>query len=145
MLKPAKLSDKFSAHVQIAVADLKEIKALGFKTVINNRPDSETDDQPFSAAFEAEAAILGLDYIHIPINLKTVGEAEIDAMQSALKNTSAPVFSFCRTGNRCTILWSIINIRQNVDQLEAHMETAANAGFDMSKQLPLFRQFISGI
>lgn len=145
MLKPAKLSDIFSSNMQIAVSDLKEIKALGFKTVVNNRPDHEADDQPSNTEFSEMAAKLGLEYHFIPINLNTISEAEINAMQSALDEAATPVFSFCRTGNRCTILWSIISIRKNVDQSQKYLELAANAGFDMYKQLPLLRRFISGI
>ncbi|MDF1643064.1 MAG: TIGR01244 family sulfur transferase [Pseudomonadales bacterium] len=145
MLKPAKLSDIFSSNMQIAVSDLKEVKALGFKTVINNRPDHEADDQPSNAEFSEMAAKLGLEYHFIPINLNTISEAEINAMQSALDNAAAPVFSFCRTGNRCTILWSIISIRRDIEQSHKYLELAANAGFDMYKQLPLIRRFISGI
>ena len=145
MLKPAKLSDTFSSNMQIAVSDLEEVKALGFNTVINNRPDDESPDQPSEAEFASAAASLGLEYHFIPINLKTIGEADIDAMQSVLGSATAPVFSFCRTGNRCTILWSIISIRKGTKSVEKVLETASNAGFDMHKQLPLFRRFIDGI
>jgi len=145
MLKPAKLSDNFSSNMQIAVSDLSAVKALGFLTVINNRPDGEENDQPSNADFADAAAELGLEYYFIPINLNTIGEAEIDKMQSVLANSSAPVFSFCRTGNRCTILWSILSIRQDVEHIEKYLEQAANAGFDMYKQLPLIRRFIDGV
>lgn len=37
----AKVSDNFSATGQIQPADMAEIAAQGFKTVINNRPDGE--------------------------------------------------------------------------------------------------------
>ncbi|MBV1915467.1 MAG: TIGR01244 family phosphatase [Pseudomonadales bacterium] len=145
MLKPAKLSDQFSTSMQIAVSDLIEIKAQGFLTVINNRPDGEDTDQPSNKEFADAAFGLGLEYHYIPINLNTIGGAEINSMQSALANAKEPVFSFCRTGNRCTILWSILSIQQDVENSEKYLERAANAGFDMYKQLPLLRRFIDGI
>ena len=36
-----KLSDTFSTSPQITVDDVVAIAALGFKTIINNRPDGE--------------------------------------------------------------------------------------------------------
>ncbi|MBL4584406.1 MAG: TIGR01244 family phosphatase [Pseudomonadales bacterium] len=145
MLKPAQLTDKFSSSMQIAVSDLVQIKALGFNAVINNRPDHEADDQPSNAEFSKAASDLGLAYYFIPINLNTISDAEVDAMQLALDASDAPVFSFCRTGNRCTILWSILSIRQDLQHSGKYLKLAEDAGFDMYKQLPLLRRFVKGL
>ena len=49
-------TDKFSTAPQVSPSDLPEIAAMGFKTVINNRPDGEGGaDQPSSAELEAAA------------------------------------------------------------------------------------------
>ena len=45
-----KQSDDFSTAPQISVDDVPEIAKLGFKTIINNRPDYEGgESQPTSA------------------------------------------------------------------------------------------------
>jgi uncharacterized protein (TIGR01244 family) len=49
-----KLTDEFSTAPQISVEDIAEIAQLGFKTIINNRPDAEGgDEQPKSAQLKS--------------------------------------------------------------------------------------------
>ena len=46
-----KLSDKISVTGQIMVADIANIKAQGFSTIINNRFDGKTKDNLLRRAF----------------------------------------------------------------------------------------------
>ena len=46
-----KISPSFSVSSQLTIKDLGLASSQGFKTVINNRPDGESDDQPSSAEF----------------------------------------------------------------------------------------------
>ena len=53
-------TESFATAPQIAPQDLAEIGAMGFKTVVNNRPDGEGGaDQPTSAVMEAAALAAG--------------------------------------------------------------------------------------
>lgn len=44
-----KINDDLSVSPQIAISDLKAIAEAGFRSVISNRPDGETEDQPTAA------------------------------------------------------------------------------------------------
>ena len=61
------INDEYSVSGQITVEDLDQIKALGFKSIVCNRPDEEEPGQPDFAEIEARAKELGLDIRHIPV------------------------------------------------------------------------------
>jgi uncharacterized protein (TIGR01244 family) len=96
-----KITDEFSTAPQISVEDIAEVAQLGFKTIINNRPDNEGGaEQPSSAQLKAAADQLGLNYIHIPVIPNNIVPSQIDAFSTAYNAAAKPVLGFCRTGNR---------------------------------------------
>ena len=54
-----------SVSAQPAIGDLKALADLGIRSIINNRPDGETDGQPDSAEVEQAALELGMSYHHL--------------------------------------------------------------------------------
>ena len=102
-----RISPFLSVSPQIAVADLRKIAALGFKTVINNRPDGEAGGQPLNADLADEAKKNGLVYIFQPVSSKQVTDGDAVNFATELDRVRGPVLAFCRTGTRCTILWAL--------------------------------------
>jgi uncharacterized protein (TIGR01244 family) len=79
-----KLSDNFSTAPQISVDDVAEVAQLGFRTIINNRPENEGGaEQPSSAQLKAAADQLNLNYIHIPVIPNDIQPSQIDAFSAA--------------------------------------------------------------
>jgi len=101
------LSERLSVTAQIDAADIGALCARGFRSIINNRPDGEADDQPTSAALAAAALRHGLSYRHIPVVSGQVFQAQIDAFSAALAELPPPVLAFCRTGTRSSSLWAL--------------------------------------
>lgn len=94
-------TQEFSTTTQISIEDLVEIAKLGFKTIINNRPDNEGGEtQPKSVDIEAAAKKLGLAYIHIPVVPNQIKPEQVEAYAQAYASAAKPVIGFCRTGNR---------------------------------------------
>ena len=61
-------NDLFGTAGQITPEQLSEVVALGYKSVINNRPDLEGGaEQPLSDAIQARAQELGLSYAYLLI------------------------------------------------------------------------------
>jgi len=54
-LELKRINDDISVSPQISPDDMPAVKAAGFVTVINNRPDGEAPDQPTSATMQAAA------------------------------------------------------------------------------------------
>lgn len=130
MLDPRRLTDNFTAAPQIAPEDLADIKGQGFALVVNNRPDGEDPGQPSSAEMAAAAEQAGLSYRAIPVAGGFARE-QVSAMADALAEAGGPVFAFCRSGTRSTLLWSLAQASTGGDPNEI-AATAAAAGYDIS-------------
>lgn len=103
-----KLSNDFSTTPQITEEDMAEIARLGFKTIINNRPDAEGGvEQPANATLEAAAKALGLAYIFIPVIPNNIQASQIEEFSTAINIASKPILGFCRTGNRAGNIYKL--------------------------------------
>lgn len=132
MTSTHKLTDNISVAAQITVADLAALAAQGFRSIINNRPDGEADDQPAHADLQAAARHAGLDYRHIPVVSGDVQQAQVAAFAAALADLPSPVLAFCRTGTRSSMLWAL----QAEGTADAIVDTALAAGYDLSSLRP---------
>ena len=100
------IADTVCVAPQLDADAMAELARLGFKSVINNRPDFEHGpDQPTSAAVEAAARAAGLEYRHLPVDGGWQSPEEIAAMAQLLKDLPPPVLAFCRSGARSTRLY----------------------------------------
>lgn len=91
---------------QLTPEAMAEAAALGFKSVVNNRPDFEHGpDQPTSAQIAAAAAAAGLQYRHLPVDGGWQSPEEIAAFKALLDELPRPILAFCRSGARSTRLY----------------------------------------
>jgi uncharacterized protein (TIGR01244 family) len=134
MTKTTEIAPGLSVAAQIEKADLAQLSGQGFKTIINNRPDSE--GVPIAAAeAKAEAERLGLRYDYLPVTSSTITAADLVAFDKLVKDSPKPIVAHCRSGTRCYLLWAttqVVNGRADADALVAE---AAAKGFDI-KALP---------
>ena len=100
------IADTVCVAPQLTPDAMAELARLGFKSVINNRPDFEHGpDQPTRAAVEAAALAAGLHYRHLPVDGGWQSPEQIAAFAELLKALPAPVLAFCRSGARSTRLY----------------------------------------
>ncbi|WP_457354115.1 TIGR01244 family sulfur transferase [Roseateles sp. P5_D6] len=94
------------AAPQLTPEAMAEAAAMGFKSVVNNRPDFEHGpDQPTSAAIQAAAEAAGLAYRHLPVAGGYQSPEEIAAFADLLAELPRPLLVFCRSGARSTRLF----------------------------------------
>jgi uncharacterized protein (TIGR01244 family) len=92
---------------QLAPQAMAEVARLGFRSVINNRPDFEGgSDQPTSAQIEAAAVAAGLMYRHLPVSSTYQSPEDIAACARLLAELPRPTLMFCRSGARSTRLFA---------------------------------------
>ena len=100
------IADTVCVAPQLTPDAMAELARLGFKSVINNRPDFEHGpDQPTNAAIEAAALVAGLQYRHLPVDGGWQSPEQIAAFAVLLKELPAPLLVFCRSGARSTRLY----------------------------------------
>lgn len=101
------LTPDYAVSPQISPADLPAIKAAGYTVVINNRPDAEIapelQDQPMRTAAEA----LGLTFVTNMVIGGAWTMENVAAQRAAMDAATGPVFAYCQSGNRCSIVWAL--------------------------------------
>jgi len=125
----ARLTPFLSVTDQIDPDDIARAEALGFRSIINNRPDGEGQEQPAGAAVETAARNHGLAYRHIPVISGQVSEANVRDFTEALDTLKGPVLAFCRTGTRSTTLWALSQAARLSP--EAILTTTQEAGYNL--------------
>jgi uncharacterized protein (TIGR01244 family) len=92
---------------QLTPEAMAEAARLGFKSVVNNRPDFEHGpNQPSHADIEAAAIAAGLEYRFLPVDGGYQSPAEIEQMAQLLAELPRPLLAFCRSGARSARLIS---------------------------------------
>jgi len=136
------LCEKFYVAGQIKEADLVAAKGLGASLVICNRPDGEDPGQSDVATVSAWAESMGMAFEHISIDSGgPTGEA-INATVEAIKSGQT-IFAYCRTGTRCSILWSLANAStKTIETLDILAATRA-AGYDFDHMAAVLDQLQS--
>jgi uncharacterized protein (TIGR01244 family) len=129
-LELKRINDRVSVAPQIRPEDVPAIKAAGFTTIVNNRPEGEAPDQPTGAEIKAAAEAAGMSYREIPLGRQGVSMEMVEATRDALDESAGPVLCYCRSGTRSTTLWALSQAgRLPADEI---ISAAANAGYDVS-------------
>lgn len=93
---------------QLTPEAMAEAARLGFKSVVNNRPDFEGGpDQPTSNAIAAAAQAAGLEYRYLPVAGGYQSPEEAAQMAQLLQELPRPLLMFCRSGARSARLFTL--------------------------------------
>jgi sulfide:quinone oxidoreductase len=101
------ITPAYSVSPQIAPADVAEIAALGFRSILCNRPDGESPDQTPVEAIRQEAERQGLDFAFVPVVSGRIDEDDVADFRAAIDRLPGPVLAYCRSGARCQNLWML--------------------------------------
>jgi uncharacterized protein (TIGR01244 family) len=129
-LQLKRINERVSVSPQISPEDLTAIKAAGFTTIVNKRPDGEAPNQPTGAEVQAAAEAAGLAYHFIPLGRDGVSLEMVEATRDVLDNSGGPVLCYCRSGTRSTTLWALSQAGNA--PAEEIIDAAAQAGYDVS-------------
>ncbi len=113
VLEITKKSEDYSVSPQLNLEGIAEVAKLGFKTIINNRPDGEGGaNQPTSQQIQLAAEKLGIAYFHIPVIPNNIQANQVEAFSKAYTNTAKPILGFCKTGNRAARMLELLDNKQ---------------------------------
>lgn len=103
------ITPDYAVSPQIEPGDLPAIKAAGYVTVIDNRPDGEIPPHLHTAAMRAAAEALGLTFVANPVIGGALTMDNVTAQAAAIAASSGPVFAYCASGNRSSVVWALAN------------------------------------
>lgn len=108
---------------KLAPEVIPQLKAMGFKTVLNLRTEQE-------GAKDEESVVRaqGLRYEWVPVMPETLSIADVKKVEAVLDDASAaPVLFHCASANRVAGVWAIIQVRRG-KPLAAAIEEARPLG-----------------
>lgn len=133
------LTPTYAVSPQIDPQDLSAIKAAGYVMVIDNRPDGEITEPLQATAMKAAAEALGLRFVVNPVVPGTFAPEVVEAQRASLAAAGGPVFAYCASGNRSTVLWELMNAGKiPTDEMIA---TAAKHGYNHEPLRGLIESF----
>ncbi|RDE19080.1 TIGR01244 family phosphatase [Motiliproteus coralliicola] len=126
------LSPFISVCSQITAADVGLAASMGFKAIMSNRPDNESEDQPANDEIREACERHGVAWYYLPVisgQITDENAADFREMMAAIRG---PVLAFCRTGTRCCTLWALAEAPRL--DVEAILKATEAAGYDLSAQ-----------
>ena len=131
MTDPVALNDRIWLSGQISPDDLAETASrLGFRKVVNNRPDHEEPGQPTADEIRAAAEAAGLRCLDAPV--RGLPDADtVDRVAQFLED-GEPTLMFCRSGMRSAATWALAQRRRGADA-DGLRGQALAAGYDLSR------------
>lgn len=92
---------------QLDAAAMTEAARIGFRAVVNNRPDFEHGpDQPTHDSVAAAAEAAGLVYRFFPVDGRWQTPQQVEDFARLLVELPRPLLLFCRSGARSTRLFA---------------------------------------
>jgi sulfide:quinone oxidoreductase len=120
------ITPHFAVSSVLSSDDFPKIAAMGFRSVISNLPDGESEGYPSSHEAATLARQAGLEYRHVPV-VKTdiFSERIVQGLEGALRELPAPVLAHCASGLRSAIAWAAVAARsQSADRVLAKLKAA---------------------
>ena len=129
-----KIIDDYVVSDQITEEDIEQLKEAGFKTIFCNRPDNEEQNQVTVKSIQDKAIESGLNFIHQPVIGGQISQNDIDQFSDYFDAAEKPIFAYCRTGTRSSMLWALSESgKRSIDEI---LKLTSAAGYNLSN---LFR------
>ena len=129
-----KIIEDYVVSDQITEEDIEQLKEAGFKTIFCNRPDNEEQNQVTVKSIQDKAIERGLNFIHQPVIGGQISQNDIDQFSDYFDAAEKPIFAYCRTGTRSSMLWALSESgKRSIDEI---LQLTSAAGYNLSN---LFR------
>ena len=117
---------------------MRNLKALGFRTVVDLRTESEGTAEE-KAAVEGQ----GLRYVSVPVRPATLSLKDVEAVSRVLDDAAAaPVLLHCAMSNRVGGVYGVIQVLQGKSQAEAEA-AARDAGLSSEAMAEAMRRVVA--
>ena len=124
------LTPAYAVSPQIAPEDIPAIAAAGFTTILCNRPDAEVPPELAASVIRIAAEAAGLTFVDNPVTHQSLNMDMVVRQNAAMAASAGPVFAYCASGTRSSIVWSLGQAGQL--DTDAILAATARAGYDLS-------------
>ena len=125
-----KIIEDYIVSDQVTLDDIKKIKEAGFKTIFCNRPDNEEANQVTVESIKKAAIANNIKFVHQPVIGGQITQEDIDQFSDYFEASEKPIFAYCRTGTRSSMLWALSESgKRSVDEI---LNLTSKAGYNLS-------------
>ncbi|RYG71085.1 phosphatase [bacterium] len=136
MLNEQKIDDKITIGGRPDAAELENLKARGFRTIINLL----TEDEPNYGHEEQQVEDLGLDYSAVPVSPDLLDDLAVNRFSQAILSSDGPVAVHCKSGGRAGVMTLLHLAVSHGWSLEKTLEKAEEIGAKIGPDSP-YREF----
>jgi len=98
-------TDELTIYKQIYPSQCIKIAELGYRSVLNIRPDAESEKQPNSCDFVTATDKANLTYHHLPFDDERLSMTTVEQFAKFYHSMPKPILMFCGTGARAKLLY----------------------------------------
>lgn len=99
------MTDDITIYKQIYPSQCIKIAELGYRSVLNIRPDAESDTQPSSVDFADATKQANLTYHYLPFDDERLSTMTVEQFAAFYHDMPKPILMFCGTGARAKLLY----------------------------------------
>ena len=137
-----RITPHYAVSPQIEADDVATLAAEGFGTIICNRPDAEILPHQQASVIQEAAEAAGLTFVINPVTHQGLNMDMVNVQRAAQDNSDKPVFAYCASGTRSTIVWAL---GQAPDMPSDEILNAAMAhGYDLGGLKPQLDKLAEG-
>jgi len=92
---------------QLQPQHMAQARQLGYRTVVDIRPDGEASDQADAQTMQALAQREHLRFAYIPVPRDGFPDEAVQRLQQVLAEGPGPVLLYCRIGRRAARAWAL--------------------------------------
>jgi len=133
---PHKLTADLWVSEQLTPEAPPALKAKGFATIIDLRPDGEVDNQPTAAAVESAARANNMSFFYVPVSHGAIPDEAVTALSKAISSSPKPVLLYCRSGARAARTWSLVEASRpdglDADAIQTAVKAAGQSADDLN-------------
>lgn len=139
MLNEQKINDKISIGGKLSPEDIDDLKARGFKTIVNLM----TPDEMGQAHEEREVEDRGLSYASVPVAPNLLDDIAVARFIGAVDSSDGPVAVHCKGGGRAGIMTLLHLAVTHGWSLERAYQEGEKIGAKIGPESP-YREFFEG-
>lgn len=99
------MTDNLTIYKQIYPVQCHKLAELGYRSVLNIRPDNEHSTQPCSHDLACATKQANLTYHHLPFDAERLSIATVEQFALYYHAMPKPILLFCGTGARAKLLY----------------------------------------
>ncbi|WP_296404226.1 sulfur transferase domain-containing protein [Psychrobacter sp.] len=99
------MSDTLTIYKQIYPLQCPKLSEMGYRSIINVRPDNEVESQPSSEVLCSAANEANLAYCYIPFDNERLSCNTVARFAEQYHKMPKPIMMFCGSGHRAKLLY----------------------------------------